>query len=177
MNYASIKIADSANGLGCRTVLFVSGCTHHCKGCFQPETWDFNYGNPYTEATELYLLKTLAPSYVDGITLLGGEPMELKNQEAILPLLEKVREMGKGIWIYSGYTWEELTDQDNKRCHGPVTDRILKLADVLVDGEFHEDEKDITLKFRGSANQRLVDVAETVKKGQVVCLPINERRT
>ena len=173
MNYAAIKIADCSNGTGVRTVLFVSGCTHHCKGCFQPETWDFNFGKPYTENEEKFILNSLENSYVDGLTILGGEPMESRNQPAILPLIEKTHEMGKTIWIYSGYTWEEITDKSNPRCHVPgVTDRILRNIDILVDGEFHEKEKDITLKFKGSSNQRILNVQESLKAGRPVLAAI-----
>lgn len=168
MKYAAIKLADCANGTGCRTVLFVSGCTHHCKGCFQPDTWDFNYGTPYTEETEKFILDSIDKPYVDGLTILGGEPMELVNQSGIISLIRKVKEMGKSIWIYSGYTWEELTDPDNWRCNGPHTAEILRTIDVLVDGEFHLEEKDITLKFRGSANQRIIDTHRTIEEGKIV---------
>lgn len=169
MNYGQIFCVDSANGVGCRTSLFVSGCTHHCRGCFQPETWDFSYGRPYTGEIEDYIVETLEPSYINGLTILGGEPMELPNQEALLPLIRRVHAMEhKTIWIYSGYTWEELTDTDNARCHGAYTDEILHSIDVLVDGEFHLDEKDISLRFRGSSNQRILDVPETLKSGKIV---------
>ena len=168
MNYGTIKIADCANGLGCRTSLFVSGCTHHCKGCFQPETWNFDFGSAYTKQTEDTIMESIRMPFTDGLTILGGEPMELSNQEAILPLIKKVKEFGKTVWIYSGYTFEQL--QNDSRCHGEYTDEILRNIDVLVDGEFHEEEKDITLKFRGSANQRVLDVPKTLKEGKIVFL-------
>lgn len=172
MHYAGIKLADCANGTGVRTVLFVSGCTHHCKGCFNEDTWDFHYGKPYTNETETYVLDTMSAPYVDGLTVLGGEPMELPNQEAIINLIRKTKEMNKTVWLYSGYTWEELTDPNNKRCHGPYTEEILKLTDVLVDGEFQEDKKDITLKFRGSSNQRIINPKKSFLKGEI-CLAEN----
>lgn len=177
MNFGQIFCVDSANGVGCRTSLFVSGCTHHCEGCFQPETWDFAYGDAYTQEVEDYVVKTLEPSYINGLTILGGEPMELPNQEALLPLIRRVHAMGKTIWIYSGYTWEELTDAENKRCHGPYTDEILGCIDVLVDGEFHMAEKDISLRFRGSANQRIIDVPKTLEAGQIVLTPYMAKRS
>ena len=156
MNYAAIYEADIANGVGCRTSFFVSGCTHHCKGCFNEKAWDFNYGEPYTKDVEDYIISTLTPSNIDGLSVLGGEPMELVNQEAIISLLRRTKELGKTIWIYSGYTLEELSDPNNKRCHGPYTDEILKLIDVLVDGEFVLEKKNISLQFRGSENQRIL---------------------
>ena len=170
MNYATIKWADVANGPGVRVSLFVSGCTHHCPGCFQPETWDFAYGQPFTPGTEEVLLDDLAPSYVSGLTLLGGEPFEPANQAALLPFLERVRRElpDKTIWAFSGYTWEELTGESRARCG--CTDRMLALLDALVDGEFVEAQKDITLRFRGSANQRILDVPRSLERGEAVWL-------
>ncbi len=168
MNYGNIKFCDIANGIGIRTVLFVSGCTHHCKGCFQPETWDFNYGQPYTEATEQAILDSLAPSYIHGLTLLGGEPMEPDNQRALLPLLRRLKTdyPTKTVWCYSGYTYEELTGQSRARCE--VTDEMLSYIDVLVDGEYIEEKRNISLRFRGSENQRLIDLAKTREQGRMV---------
>ena len=168
MNYGTIKFCDIANGIGIRTVLFVSGCTHHCKGCFQPETWDFAYGQPYTEATERQILDSLAPSYIHGLTLLGGEPMEPDNHRALLPLLRriKVEYPQKTVWCYSGYTYEELTGVSRARCE--VTDEMLSLIDVLVDGEFVLERKNISLRLRGSENQRLIDLAKTREQGSIV---------
>ena len=172
MNYGAIFRVDVANGVGCRTSLFVSGCTHHCRGCFQPETWDFSYGEPYTRQVEDSIAASVEPSYISGLTILGGEPMEVVNQEALLPLIRRVHAMeGKTIWVYSGYTWEELTDERNTRCRGPHTEEILQSIDVLVDGEFHLEEKDIALRFRGSANQRIIDVQESLRQGRVVPAP------
>ena len=168
MNYGNIKFCDIANGIGIRTVLFVSGCTHHCKGCFQPETWDFDYGQPYTEETEQAILASLAPSYIHGLTLLGGEPMEPDNQRALLPLLRRIRAEypTKTVWCYSGYTYEELTGESRARCE--LTDEMLSLIDVLVDGEYVEQQRNISLRFRGSENQRLIDLAKTREQGAVV---------
>lgn len=168
MNYGAIKFCDIANGIGIRTVLFVSGCTHRCRGCFQPETWDFNYGQPYTEKTEQIILESLKPAYIHGLTLLGGEPMEPDHQRSLLPLLRKIKTeySTKTIWCYSGYTYEELTGVSRARCE--VTDELLSLIDVLVDGEFVLEQKNISLRFRGSENQRLIDLAQTRKRGCVV---------
>ena len=169
MNYGNIKYFDIADGPGVRTTLFVSGCSHHCPGCFQPETWEFDFGKPYTAETEEEILASLAPDYVDGLTLLGGEPMEKVNQRALLPLVKKVRELypQKDIWCYTGYTLEtELLAPSRARCE--VTDELLSLIDVLVDGEFVEAQRDLTLLFRGSRNQRLIDLPATLKKGETV---------
>ena len=169
MNYGNIKFFDIADGPGVRTTLFVSGCSHHCPGCFQPETWDFDFGKPYTAETEEEILSSLAPDYVDGLTLLGGEPMEKVNQRALLPLVKKVRETypNKDIWCYTGYTLEtDLLAPSRARCE--VTDELLGLIDVLVDGEFVEAQRDLTLLFRGSRNQRLIDLPATLKKGETV---------
>ncbi|MGN1002059.1 MAG: anaerobic ribonucleoside-triphosphate reductase activating protein [Oscillospiraceae bacterium] len=169
MYYGNIKYYDIADGPGVRTTLFVSGCTHHCPGCFQPETWAFDYGRPFTAETEAELLTSLAPDYVDGLTLLGGEPMEPDNQRALLPFLRRVREAhpGKDVWCYTGYTLErDLLSPSRARCE--VTDQMLSLIDVLVDGEFIQAEKDITLLFRGSRNQRLIDLPATLKSGETV---------
>ena len=168
MNYGAIKYCDIANGIGIRTVLFVSGCTHHCKGCFQPETWDFDYGQPFTEEIERAILDSLAPSYIHGLTLLGGEPMEPDNQRALLPLLRRIKteHPTKTVWCYSGYTYEELTGISRARCE--VTDEMLSLIDVLVDGEFVLEKKNISLRFRGSENQRIIDLPKTREQGTVV---------
>lgn len=168
MRYGSIKKCDIANGVGVRTVLFVSGCTHHCKGCFQPETWDFSYGELYTEATEKEIIDSLRPSYVNGLTLLGGEPFEPQNQRVLVGLLRRVRRElpEKTIWSFSGYIWEELTGESRARCE--VTDEMLSMLDVLVDGEFVEEKRNISLRFRGSENQRLIDVPKTRAAGHIV---------
>ncbi len=168
MNYAKINKNDIANGIGVRVTLFVSGCTHFCKGCFNSEAWDFNYGEPFTADTEKELLDALAPDWIDGLTLLGGEPMEPQNQRALLPFLKKLKEMypKKTIWCFSGYTLEELLGSSRARCE--ATDQMLELVDVLVDGEFKEELKDISLRFKGSSNQRLIDLKPTLASGEVV---------
>ena len=153
MNYAGIKKTDIANGPGVRVSLFVSGCRNHCPGCFNPETWDFNYGEPFTRKTEKEIIKALRPSWIQGLSILGGDPMEPENQKALLPLLKRIRVMcpGKDVWLYTGYTYEAVRDSE-----------ILKWVDVLVDGPFIEAEKDISLAFRGSRNQRII----LLKKGK-----------
>ena len=168
MNYCNVKNCDIANGVGVRVSLFVSGCRNRCKNCFQPETWDFNYGKPFNEQTEEKLIKMLAPSYINGLTVLGGEPMEPENQRALLPFLKKVKAAypQKTIWLYTGFTLEELRSPDC-RAHTEYTEEILKLLDVLVDGRFVEEKKNISLRFRGSENQRLIDVAATLAAGSV----------
>ena len=168
MFYSVIKPVDIADGVGVRVSLFVSGCTHRCKGCFQPQTWAFDYGQPFTQETEDQLLSLLRPTYIRGLTLLGGEPMEPDNQRALLPLLQRVRRElpTKDIWCYSGYTLEQLTGDSRARCE--VTDEVLSLIDVLVDGEFVEEKRNISLKFRGSENQRLIDLPATLLRGSIV---------
>lgn len=169
MNYGEIKNCDIANGPGVRVSLFVSGCTNHCKNCFQPQTWDFNFGNPFTAETEKSLLGLLEPDYIDGLTVLGGEPMEPSNQKALYPFLSKFKkEMpGKTLWIFSGFTFEEIT-QSGSYSNCDVTDEILKITDVLVDGRFDDALKDITLRFRGSSNQRLIDIQKTLQQNEIV---------
>ncbi len=176
MNYGEIKTTDIANGTGVRTSLFVSGCTHHCKGCFNEETWDFGYGKPFTKEVEDEIIESLRPAYVSGLTILGGEPMEVANQEALRPFIERVKKElpGKTIWIYSGYVWEELCDKENKRCHGENTEAILSMIDILVDGEFKLELKNISLKFRGSSNQRIIMVPESLEKDEIVLSELNE---
>ena len=152
-----------------RVSLFVSGCTHHCPGCFNEDTWDFCYGKEYTEATEEEILQALEPGYINGLSLLGGEPFEPQNQEVLVRLLRKVRERypQKDIWCYSGYLFDrELLGESRARCG--YTDEMLSMLDVLVDGRFVESLKDITLVFRGSSNQRLIDVKKSLKAGSVV---------
>ena len=169
MNYADIKYCDVANGKGVRVSLFVSGCTHHCKGCFNEETWNFHYGKPFTEETEKQVLDYLDKSYIAGLSLLGGEPFEHVNQQGLLPLLRKVKARfpEKNIWCYSGYLFdEELKKESRARCE--YTDEMLSMLDVLVDGRFEEDKKNITLLFRGSENQRLIDVKKSLEQDQVV---------
>ncbi len=169
MNYCNIKPRDIADGVGVRVTLFVSGCRNHCKNCFQPETWDFDYGDPFTKEVEDHIIEELRPDFVDGLTLLGGEPGEAENQRGLVPFLQRVRRElpQKTIWCYSGFTWEQLTGQEPARCRCEVSDTFLSLLDVLVDGPFVEELHDITLRFRGSSNQRLIDVPATLKKGTV----------
>lgn len=162
MNYGEIKNCDIANGEGVRVSLFVSGCTNRCKGCFQPETWDFGYGRPFTADTEAELLRLLSPDYINGLTLLGGDPFEPENQRVLTPFLRHLRQMlpHKTIWAFTGFTYEQLlTDGSHPRCE--VTDQMLALLDVLVDGPYVEKLHDISLRFRGSSNQRLIDLNET----------------
>lgn len=159
MNYGSIKNCDVANGPGVRISLFVSGCRHHCKGCFNPETWDFKYGSEFTKETEEELLALLKPAYIQGFSLLGGEPFEPENQRVLTGLLKRIRETcpGKDIWCYTGYLYDEDLKQGGK-VYTEVTEEMLSYIDVLVDGEFIEEQKDLTLVFRGSRNQRILEL-------------------
>lgn len=177
MKYGQIYFNDIANGTGCRTSLFVSGCTHHCEGCFNSSTWDFNFGEEFTKENEDEIIESLRPKYINGLTILGGEPMEIVNQKGIKPLLKRIKDElpDKTIWIYSGYTFEELIDSSNKRCHGADTKEILEMIDVLVDGEFVLSKKDITLRFRGSSNQRVIDIKKTLKEGKVILSEYGEK--
>ena len=162
MNFATIKYYDIANGPGVRTSIFVSGCRHHCPGCFNEVAWDFGYGQPFDKAVRNEIFASCQPDYIAGISLLGGEPFEPENQRALVPFLRRVRQMypDKTIWGFSGFTYEELTsDGTHPRCE--VTDEMLSLLDVLVDGRFVEELKDLTLRFRGSSNQRLIDLKKT----------------
>ena len=177
MHYSTIKNCDIANGSGVRVTLFVSGCTNKCKNCFQPETWDFEYGEPFTVETEQKLLDMLKPSYIQGLTLLGGEPMEPSNQRGLLPFVKKVRTAypDKDIWCFTGFTYELLkTDGSHPRCE--VTDELLEQIDVLVDGRFVEELKSPALRFRGSSNQRLIDMVKTRENDMVVLLPDHDRK-
>lgn len=162
MYYGQIKNCDIANGVGVRVTLFVSGCTNRCEHCFQPQTWDFSYGKPFTAETEETLLKMLRPDYIHGLTLLGGEPFEPENQRALLPFLQRVRKIypNKSIWAYSGFTLEQLRTEGHHACC-EVTEEMLSLIDVLVDGRFVESLKNLSLRFRGSSNQRLIDLRRT----------------
>ena len=181
MNYGQIKKCDIANGVGVRVTLFVSGCTNHCFNCFQPETWDFDYGKPFTAETEAEIFAELDKPFVNGLTVLGGEPFEPENQpgnqRALVPFLRRVRARypDKTIWAYSGFTLDrELTvDGSHPRCE--VTDEMLSMLDVLVDGRFVEALKDISLRFRGSSNQRLIDLNATRAAGAVCLLPEQKR--
>ena len=163
MYYGGIKDCDVANGPGVRVTLFVSGCTNHCEGCFQPQTWDFCYGEPFTGETEERLLRMLRPAYIRGLTVLGGEPFEPENQRALLPFLRRVRRElpEKDIWAFTGFTWETLLREgSHPRCE--ATEEMLSLLDVLVDGPFVLSKRNLMLRFRGSENQRLLDVPKTI---------------
>lgn len=166
MYYAEIKNRDIANGPGVRVSLFVSGCTHHCKGCFNQVAWDFYYGKPFSEQTVEEILEMLRPDYIKGLTLLGGEPFEVENQPAILELLRRVKKKypGKSIWAFTGYLFDK--DILSGRL-GDVTE-YLDYLDVLVDGPFIEEKKNLSLRFCGSENQRLIDVAASLKSNKVV---------
>ena len=169
MYYGEIKKCDIANGEGVRVSLFVSCCTHHCPGCFNQDTWDFDYGKEYTQETEEEILNALAPDYINGLSLLGGEPFEPQNQAVLVELLRKVKERypRKNIWCYSGYLFDkELLSESRARCE--YTDEMLSMLDVLVDGRFVETLKDIRLVFRGSSNQRVIDVQKSLEAGEIV---------
>lgn len=169
MNYAAIKKHDIANGTGVRVSLFVSGCTHHCKGCFNPETWDFKYGKEFTAETMEEIINALSPSYIEGFSLLGGEPFEPSNQEVLAPFLTRIKKLypNKTIWCYSGYNFESdmLT---GKLGDSNITDEMLSDIDVLVDGEFVEALKDVSLRFKGSSNQRIIDVQKSLATDSLV---------
>lgn len=169
MNYCEIKKFDIANGEGVRTTLFVSGCTNHCEECFQPETWDFHYGKPFVAETEDEIIASVKPYYVNGLTLLGGEPFEPKNQRALVPFLHRFRREcpDKTVWCFTGFVLdtELLRDGSYPRCE--VTDEMLSLIDVLVDGRYDRTKRDISLRFRGSSNQRIIDLKESQKKGAI----------
>ena len=168
MNYATIKRHDVANGPGVRVSLFVSGCTHHCKGCFNAEAWDFSYGQPFTAETEEELIRALSPDYIRGLSLLGGEPFEPCNQVVLAPFLERIRKTfpGKTVWCYSGYTLEQM--REHRLGDAAVPDRMLACIDILVDGEFVEEKKDLNLRFRGSSNQRILDVKKSLSADEPV---------
>ena len=172
MNYANIKRTDVANGPGIRVSLFVSGCTHGCRGCFNKEAWDFHYGEEYTALVEEEILRLLAPDYIRGLSVLGGEPMEPQDREAVLGLLRKVRQRypQKDIWCYTGYDYEK--DILSWAQQQEAVRELLSLIDVLVDGEFVEERKNLRLAFRGSENQRLIDVKESGRQKKTVCLSI-----
>ncbi len=169
MNFADIKKFDIANGTGVRVSLFVSGCTHHCKGCFNREAWDFDFGKQYTSETENEIIEALAPEYIKGLSLLGGEPFEKQNLPVLLELVKKVKCIypGKSIWVYSGYTYEDdiincmLMNRSEVR-------PFLECIDILVDGEFVEEKKNLSLRFRGSENQRIIDIKKSLRSGTTV---------
>lgn len=169
MNYADIKRYDVANGPGVRVSVFVSGCTHRCPGCFNEEAWDFNFGKPFTQETIDYIIDLLKPDFYKGITFLGGEPLEHVNQQGLLPLARKIREVypEKSIWCFTGYDFEKDV-LDRMINEWPETKELLSYIDVLVDGEFIEAQKDLSLVFKGSANQRHILVQESMKSGSLV---------
>lgn len=168
MNYGEIKYYDIANGPGVRTSLFVSGCRNRCEDCFNRETWAFDFGKPYTEETENAIAESLKPDYIAGLTVLGGEPFEKENQPEVLKLVKRVRKEfpNKTIWIFSGFTYEELIG--GSRASGETANEILSVCDVLVDGRFDKSKKNISLKFRGSENQRIIDLKTTLLQNKVV---------
>ena len=168
MHYGEIKTNDIANGEGVRTSLFVSGCTRRCKNCFNQKTWDFNFGNPFTKETQEFIFDSLKPDWVQGLTVLGGEPMEIENQRALLPFLKeyKTRFPNKDLWVFTGFLLDEDLSKGGQR-YTEVTDELLSLIDILIDGRFNEELKDITLQFRGSSNQRVIDMNETRKNGKI----------
>ena len=169
MYYSEVKECDIANGPGVRVTIFVSGCTHHCKGCFNEMTWDFRYGREFTEDDIDKIMKLLEPSYIAGLTLLGGEPMEYPNQQGLLPLLRKVKGAypDKTVWCYTGYLYEKDI-LENFCGKWEETNEMLSYLDVIVDGEFVEEQKDISLRFRGSSNQRIIDVKKSRETGKIV---------
>lgn len=178
MNYASIKFNDIANGEGIRVSLFVSGCTHHCKNCFNKQAWDFNFGKHFTKQVEDQIIEALKPDYVNGLTLLGGEPMEISNQHGLIEFVKRVKKAypNKTIWCYTGYLFDkELLE--NSRAHCEITKDLISYFDVMVDGEFIDELKDISLRFKGSSNQRIIDVQKSLKENKVVLSKFNEKRT
>lgn len=174
MNYADIKRVDVANGEGVRVSVFVSGCNHHCKGCFNECAWDFNYGNHFTEKEIDQVLEYMNHDYIAGLTLLGGEPLEKQNQEGLLPLVKKVKEKfpDKNIWCYTGFDFEK--DIVGKMVpNNPTTQELLNYIDVVVDGKFEEEKKNPSLRFRGSENQRILDVKQTIQNKKVMEFSFN----
>lgn len=177
MNYASIKEFDTANGEGVRVSLFVSGCTHHCKGCFNSEAWDFCYGQKYTDETEDRIIEACKHDYIKGLSVLGGEPFEKANQPTVCKLMKRFKKEypQKDIWCYSGYTFD-VDMIPSGRIYTEWTDEMLKCIDFLVDGKFVEELKNLRLKFRGSSNQRIIDVKQSLKEGKTVVIQENDTR-
>lgn len=171
MNYAKIRKCDVANGPGVRVSLFVSGCNHHCKNCFNPEAWNFNYGEEFTKKEEEQIIEDLKPEYITGLSLLGGEPFEQKNQEGLAPLVSKVKQEypDKKIWCYTGFTFDEqiLGKMINEE-HRETTKQMLENIDYIVDGKFVNELKDPKLQFRGSSNQRIIDVKKSLAENEIV---------
>lgn len=173
MNYSVIKNCDIANGEGVRVSLFVSGCRNHCPYCFQKETWNFEYGQPFTEQTTQKILDLLKPNHIRGLTLLGGEPFEPENQPALINLLKEVKRSypTKDIWCFTGFTLEEILN--GSRATGKNATELLSLIDILVDGRFEQDKKNLMLKFRGSSNQRIIDLKNSLKENKIILSNLN----
>lgn len=174
MHFGAILTADSANGTGIRVSLFVSGCTNQCKNCFQPETWDFNYGKPFTKEVEDAVIEEVSQSYYSGLTILGGEPFEPSNQQELVKLIRRMKSEcpEKNIWMYTGCVYDSDLVAGGRR-YTDVTDEILDNIDILVDGPFEEELKRITLNFRGSSNQRIINMKETRATGEIVLSELN----
>ena len=175
MHVGEVMTADVANGEGMRVSVFVSGCRNHCKGCFQPQTWDFNYGREYTPEIEQFIIDELSKSYYDGITILGGDPMEPENQEPVLRLLRRIKKElpEKNVWAYTGYVYDRDLVPGGKRFVDGVTRELLESIDILIDGRFVEELKNLMLNFRGSGNQRIIKMKETLETGKVVLSELN----
>lgn len=175
MHVGEVMTADVANGEGMRVSVFVSGCRNHCKGCFQPQTWDFNYGREYTPGIEQFIIDELSKSYYDGITILGGDPMEPENQEPVLRLLRRIKKElpDKNVWVYTGYVYDRDLVPGGKRFVDGVTRELLESIDILIDGRFVEELKNLMLNFRGSGNQRIIKMKETLETGKVVLSELN----
>lgn len=175
MHVGEVMTADVANGEGMRVSVFVSGCRNHCKGCFQPQTWDFNYGREYTPEIEQFIIDELSKSYYDGITILGGDPMEPENQEPVLRLLRRIKKElpDKNVWAYTGYVYDRDLVPGGKRFADGVTRELLESIDILIDGRFVEELKNLMLNFRGSGNQRIIKMKETLETGKVVLSELN----
>ena len=175
MHVGEVMTADVANGEGMRVSVFVSGCRNHCEGCFQPQTWDFNYGREYTPEIEQFIIDELSKSYYDGITILGGDPMEPENQEPVLQLLRRIKKElpDKNVWAYTGYVYDRDLVPGGKRFVDGVTRELLESIDILIDGRFVEELKNLMLNFRGSSNQRIIKMKETLETGEVVLSELN----
>ena len=175
MHVGEVMTADVANGEGMRVSVFVSGCRNHCKGCFQPQTWDFNYGREYTPEIEQFIIDELSKSYYDGITILGGDPMEPENQEPVLRLLRRIKKElpDKNVWAYTGYGYDRDLVPGGKRFGDGVTRELLESIDILIDGRFVEELKNLMLNFRGSSNQRIIKMKETLETGKVILSELN----
>ena len=172
MNYSGLKTFSIENGTGVRVSLFVSGCRHHCKGCFNEETWDFGHGEPFTKEVEDQIVEAMKSDYMAGITLLGGDPGEPENQKALLPLLSRIRQElpSKTVWMYTGYLLEDFKVGNRAYCE--ATEAFLRFCDVVVDGPFLLDKKNLSIKFRGSENQRIIDMQKTIEQGEIVLLMV-----